>query len=171
MTEEEYQALLKVSRQVGWRFHVALVLAHETGHRIGAIRKLIWSDIDFEGREVRWRAEHEKTGYEHRTLVTAQALAALQEARTMSRGTADAPVLPSPNHPLRFEPVAAACVVVQSRATRGDGAEARQKLALAQTQVRDRPDGTAAQGALQTRRLMPVGSAGIKQRESDRRVS
>ena len=36
--EEEYQALLKVSHRVDWRFHVALVLAHETGHRIGAIR-------------------------------------------------------------------------------------------------------------------------------------
>ena len=53
--------MLGVSRQVDWRFHVALVLAHETGHRIGAIRNLRWADIDFEGREVRWRAEHEKT--------------------------------------------------------------------------------------------------------------
>ena len=34
LTEEEYQALLKVSREVDWRFHVALVLAHETGHQI-----------------------------------------------------------------------------------------------------------------------------------------
>ena len=48
LTEDEYQALLGVSRQVGWRFHVALVLAHETGHRIGAIRKLRWSGIDCE---------------------------------------------------------------------------------------------------------------------------
>ena len=40
ITDKEYRALLKVSRRVGWRFHVALVLAHETGHRIGAIRKL-----------------------------------------------------------------------------------------------------------------------------------
>ncbi len=48
LTEDEYRALLKVSRQVGWPFHVALVLAHETGHRIGAIRNLRWSDIDSE---------------------------------------------------------------------------------------------------------------------------
>ena len=33
LTEDEYRALLGVSRQVDWRFHVALVLAHETGHR------------------------------------------------------------------------------------------------------------------------------------------
>ena len=96
LSEEEYLALLRVSRQVGWRFHVALVLAHETGHRIGAIRKLRWSDIDFQGGVVRWRAKHEKTGYEHRTPVTAEAIAALKEARRTSNGTADAPVLPAP---------------------------------------------------------------------------
>ena len=36
LSDEEYRALLKVSRRVDWRFHVALVLADETGHRIGA---------------------------------------------------------------------------------------------------------------------------------------
>ena len=46
LSEHEYQALLKVSQEVDWRFHLALVLAHETGHRIGAIRKLRWSGID-----------------------------------------------------------------------------------------------------------------------------
>ena len=101
LTQQEYEALLGVSRQVGWRFHVALVLAHETGHRIGAIRKLRWPDIDFEGRTIRWRAEHEKTGYEHRTPATDEALAALAEARRMSLGTEDSPVLPSPRDAMR----------------------------------------------------------------------
>ena len=101
LTQQEYEALLKVSRQVGWRFHVAFVLAHETGHRIGAIRRLRWPDVHFEGRSIRWRAEHEKTGYEHRTPVTAAAIAALEEARRMSRGTGDSPVLPSPRDAMR----------------------------------------------------------------------
>ena len=95
LAEEEYRALLRVSWEVGWRFHVALVLAHETGHRIGAIRSLRWSDIDLEGGVVRWRAEHEKTGYEHRTPMTADALAALEEARRRNPGTGDTPVLPA----------------------------------------------------------------------------
>ena len=95
LSEEEYRAMLGVSRQVDWRFHVAFVLAHETGHRIGAIRNLRWSDIDFEGREVRWRAEHEKTGHEHVTPLTDEALAALGEARRRGDGTGNAPVLPS----------------------------------------------------------------------------
>ena len=54
-----------------------------------------WSDIDFDGETIRWRAEHEKTGYEHTTPLTAEALAVLEEARRMSRGTGNRPVLPS----------------------------------------------------------------------------
>ncbi len=43
LTHAEYEALLRVAGEVDWRFRVALVLAHETGHRIGAIRQLRWS--------------------------------------------------------------------------------------------------------------------------------
>ncbi|MXX56645.1 MAG: site-specific integrase [Gemmatimonadetes bacterium] len=86
---------LGVSRQFDWRFHLALVLAHETGHRIGAIRQLRWSDIDLDGGVVRWRAEHEKTGYEHCTPVTAEALAALGWAQRRNPGAGKTPVLPA----------------------------------------------------------------------------
>jgi len=99
LSEAEYQALLKASTKVNWRFRVALVLAHETGHRIGAVRQLRWSDIDFEGRTIRWRAEHEKTGYEHRTPVTAEAVAVLEMARRESAKGGNAPVMPSPRDP------------------------------------------------------------------------
>ena len=91
--------MLGVSRRVDWRFHVAFVLAHETGHRIGAIRNLRWRDIDFEGREVRWRAEHEKTGYEHITPMTDQAVTVLEEAREVNPGNEEALVLPAPRSP------------------------------------------------------------------------
>ncbi|MDE0357883.1 MAG: tyrosine-type recombinase/integrase [Gammaproteobacteria bacterium] len=101
LAEAEYRALLKVSRQVDWRFNVALVLAHETGHRIGAIRHLRWNDIDFENGIVRWRAEHEKTGYEHRTPLTSAALAVLKEAPNSNPGSGDAPLLPAPRDPAR----------------------------------------------------------------------
>ncbi len=37
LTELEYEALLEVSLEMDWRFRVALVIAHEMGHRIGAI--------------------------------------------------------------------------------------------------------------------------------------
>ncbi len=99
LTEAEYEALLHVSLAMDWRLRVALVLAHETGHRIGAIRQLQWSDIDLESGVIRWRAEHEKTGYEHRTPVTTEALAVLEEARWRNPGIGDAPLLPAPKDP------------------------------------------------------------------------
>ncbi len=99
LAQEEYQALLTVSHQVDWRFRVALVLAHETGHRIGAIRHLRWVDIDFEGRAILWRAEHDKSGHEHVTPVTPEALEALEEARRNNPGAGEAPVLPAPKNP------------------------------------------------------------------------
>ncbi len=100
LAEEEYRALLNVSRRVDWRFHVALVLAHETGHRIGAIRQLRWCDIDFEGGTILWRAEHDKSGHEHVTPVTGDVIAALDEARRTNSGTGEEPVLPAPRNPL-----------------------------------------------------------------------
>ena len=100
LTEDEYRALLKVAPRVDWRFHLALVLAHETGHRIGAIRQLRWFDLDFEGGTILWRAEHDKSGHEHVTPVTAEALSALKEARRSHPGTGEAPVLPAPRNPL-----------------------------------------------------------------------
>ena len=103
LTDAEYEALLKAALLMDWRFRVALVIAHETGHRIGAIRQLRWSDIDMEGRTIRWRAEHEKTGHEHRTPVTAEALDALEEARRQNPGIGDAPLLPAPGDPSNHE--------------------------------------------------------------------
>ena len=92
LTGREYEALLKASLAMDWRFRVALLIAHETGHRIGAIRQLRWSDIDVEAGIIRWRGEHEKTGYEHRTPATAEALAALgRGAETESRDRGHSP--------------------------------------------------------------------------------
>ncbi len=109
LTEPEYEALLRVSLAMDWRFRVALVIAHETGHRIGAIRQLRWSDLDFEAHVIRWRGEHEKTGYEHCTPVTAEALAVLEEARRENPGIGDAPLLPAPKDPSKCMSRSLAC--------------------------------------------------------------
>ena len=52
-----------------------------------------------ERRTIRWRGEHEKTGYEHRTPVTAEVLAVLEEARRQNPGIGDVPLLPAPKDP------------------------------------------------------------------------
>ena len=101
LSQEEYEALLRVSAEIDWRFRVALVLAHETGHRIGAIRQLRWSDVDMGAGVIRWRAEHEKSGFEHRTPATDEALGVLEEARKENPGMGDTPVLPAPKDPAR----------------------------------------------------------------------
>jgi len=99
LTQAEYEALLRVADEVDWRFRVALVLAHETGHRIGAICQLRWSDIDLDTNSIRWRGEHEKTGYEHQTPITSMAQAVLVEARRLNPGIGDVPVMPAPKDP------------------------------------------------------------------------
>lgn len=92
----QYQALLDVADRLGWRFAVALVLTHETGHRIGAVRLLRWSDVELENGIVRWRAEHDKIGFAHSTPLTNVAANALRRALRESGSIGDAWVFPSP---------------------------------------------------------------------------
>jgi integrase len=97
--EAQYERLLAISHTVGDRFHLALVLAHETGHRIGSIRQLRWSDIDLETDRVRWRAENDKIGFEHVTPLTGEARNALLVARARQQAIGAAWVFPSPSAP------------------------------------------------------------------------
>jgi integrase len=81
INDETYQALLTIAPQIDPMFETALVLANETGHRIGAISMLRWSDIDFDNETILWRATHDKIGFEHRTPMTPELLDALQQYR------------------------------------------------------------------------------------------
>ena len=154
LSQAEYEALLRVSAKIDWRFRVALVLAHETGHRIGAIRQLRWSDVDMGTGVIRWRAEHEKSGFEHRTPVTAEG------ARCSGRGAEGEPAsrrrpcVARPRDPGRSMSHGVACYWWKRAggACRA-GAQAGQELAFAEAQVCLGPHGPATQGALRTRRL------------------
>jgi integrase len=99
----QYDALLAHSKAISPLFSLALVIAHETGHRVGAIRLLRWSDIDFEGETIRWRAVNDKMRFDHTTPATQTVLAALQNARRGRAAIGDGWVLPSPSRPA--EPV------------------------------------------------------------------
>jgi len=96
VTQERYEAMLEVAAAVDWRFELALILAHETGHRIGAVRKLRWSDIELGRRVVRWRAEDDKIGFEHVTPLSEAAGAALERVRHEAPAIGEAWLLPSP---------------------------------------------------------------------------
>ena len=100
------------------------------GMTIGQLR---WSDIDLDARTIRWRSEHEKTGYEHRTPITA-----------MARAEGSLRV---------HEPLTGAGLVEKGREVRGARAQAGAGLAFAQAEICFGPHGSAAQGALRVGRL------------------
>lgn len=97
VTAPEYQRLLAVADSIHPTYHTALILAHETGHRIGAVRHLQWADIDWGRGIVKWQAEHDKLGFEHETILTETAVTVLREARR--RSIISPWVLPSPTDP------------------------------------------------------------------------
>ncbi len=99
LADEQYAALLEAARPLAGRYWLSLVLAHETGHRISAIRLLRWSDIDLVRCTVRWRAENDKIGFEHVTPLTAAALEALSAARRDRPAVGDAWLFPSRSDP------------------------------------------------------------------------
>lgn len=73
----QYAALLAVADRVHEYCRTLLVLAHETGHRIGALLALQWEDVDTRARLVRWRAAADKARREHTTPLSAAAVDAL----------------------------------------------------------------------------------------------
>jgi integrase len=81
LTQEQYEAMLTVAPDISPLFRLALVLANETGHRISSIRLLRWSDVNLKDELIRWRAEHDKIGMEHETLLTPAAVQALKDAQ------------------------------------------------------------------------------------------
>jgi len=100
VTASEYEALLAVSDPIHPLFCLALIVVHETGHRIGAVRLLRWADMDLEHQLVRWRAENDKIGYEHETWLTPTAVEALQTARRSQRVISEW-VFPAPSDPAK----------------------------------------------------------------------
>jgi integrase len=99
LSEEQYQRLLSVAASIDWRFELALVVAHETGHRVGAIRQLRWSDIDLAAKRIRWRAENDKIGMEHSPPLSTVGVNVLAAAWKRRAAIGDGPVFPAPGDP------------------------------------------------------------------------
>jgi integrase len=77
-------------------FELALVLARETGHRIGAISQLRWSDVDFNEKRILWRAENDKIGMEHSPPLSAEAVRVLEQSRRKRESIGDGWLFPAP---------------------------------------------------------------------------
>ena len=98
LTTEDYAALLKVAPLVDERCPLALVLAHETGHRVGAVRLLRWSDVDGKRGVIRWRGEQDKIGFEHDTPLSEEAAVALTAARRRELAVGEGWIFPAPGN-------------------------------------------------------------------------
>jgi integrase len=96
--QESYEAMLKVADSVDPRFGLALVLANETGHRIGSIRQLRWSDVDLREKRITWRAENDKLGKQHVTPLSDAALAAFEAERKKNPAVGEAWIFPAPGN-------------------------------------------------------------------------
>lgn len=97
LPHEHYVSMKEAAKRLGADVELALILAHETGHRIGSILRLRWSDVDLARGAVRWRGEHDKVGHEHATPLTADAVTGLREYRRQQARIGDGWLFPSPS--------------------------------------------------------------------------
>jgi integrase len=100
-TPQQYKALRRVAARMDPLFELAVIVTHETGHRIGSVRHLRWSDLELKRKWVRWVSAHDKMKTEHEGPLSGAAVRALQRARRRSPTIGDAWVFPSPGDPSR----------------------------------------------------------------------
>lgn len=101
VNQEQYQSLLAAAGEVGPHCRLLLVMANETGHRVGAVRQLRWSDVDLtrDSACVKWRAELDKIRHEHKTPLSKLAVRELRRARRERSAIGDGWLFPSPSAP------------------------------------------------------------------------
>jgi integrase len=96
LDQERYLKMRAKAPEVHPLCEPLLVMAHETGHRAGAVRQLRWSDVDLEKRLVMWRAETDKIAFAHRTPLSEDAVSILSVLRRTSPKIGDCWIFPSP---------------------------------------------------------------------------
>lgn len=95
ISAEQFKTLQLVGAEVSQRAECFVCVAWYTGHRAGAIRQLRWSDIDLRTDTIRWRADSDKIGYEHRTPLHPTLAALLRTEQERTGGDGETPVFPS----------------------------------------------------------------------------
>jgi integrase len=98
-TDAQYDALLAAAEKMNPTFRLLLIMVHETGHRIGAVRQLRWSDVDLEQGRVAWPAETDKQGWKHTTPLSPDAVEALRGAQRRTGAIGQAWIFPAPKEP------------------------------------------------------------------------
>ena len=70
LADAGYQALSQCAWAIDPRLWLALVVCHETGHRLNSVRQLRWGDIDETARTITWRGAAQKNRQQHITPLT-----------------------------------------------------------------------------------------------------
>jgi integrase len=98
-TDEQFDALLNTAPTIHSLFGLVVIAAYHTGHRIGAVRHLRWSDVDFETNRITWRTAHDKSRLEHITPLTMELRTVLQVERRNRFAIGDGWIFPNPKDP------------------------------------------------------------------------
>ena len=99
MQHDEYLKLLEAAERIHPLLKVALVVAEGTGRRLSAWRNLLWGDVDFEAGAIRWRAAHDKKGYEQVVPMSEGVKDALFTTRRAQGAIGNTPIFPAPRNP------------------------------------------------------------------------
>lgn len=95
-TQEQCAMLRRVAAEHSAIAERFVMLAWYTGQRSSAIRQLRWSDIDLDNGVIRWRADTDKLGYEHRNPMHRDLGVFLKHDRARTKAIGDAWVFPAP---------------------------------------------------------------------------
>jgi integrase len=99
LSRDDLAAMEKVAASVNQSFPLLLKAAYLSGHRISAILKLRWSDIDLETSQIHWRGENDKIGYDHTVPMDQDLASSLRTTRLGQCAIGEAYVFPSPSDP------------------------------------------------------------------------
>lgn len=101
LVAEAFDRMLAVALRVSPLCPLLLMIVHETGHRVGAVLQLRWSDVDLDHALVRWRAENDKLRTAHETPLSQEAVDWLRRGRRERAQLGDGWVFPAPERPLQ----------------------------------------------------------------------
>jgi integrase len=82
-TAAQYHALRSIAPAVHPLADLALLLVHETGHRIASVRQLRWDDVDDRAALIHWRGDSDKCGHDHYTPIMSAVLETLGARRAV----------------------------------------------------------------------------------------
>jgi integrase len=96
LTAEQFATVREQAVRMSNTAELFVCLLWFTGHRGASVRQLRWDDVDLAGASIRWRADVDKIGYEHRNPLDAELVPLLTQARAVADLIGDVWIFPYP---------------------------------------------------------------------------